>query len=106
MNSNLRIFQSTVHLELHIFENEGESLVRRTPLASDSPCKRLLVARHSLQETPCGKRVTPRRARVTPRERQDDRHKAAHSTVGEEHKKYKKKSPLVPRYILQKYHEI
>ena len=35
-------------------------------------------------------------------------HKAAHSNVGDEHKKYKckKKKPLVPRYILQTYHEI
>ena len=40
--------------------------------------------------------------------RKDDRHKAAHSNVGEEHKKSKseKKSPLLPRYILQMYHKI
>ena len=40
--------------------------------------------------------------------RKDDRHKAAHSNVGEEHKKYEseKNLPLVPRYILQTYHEI
>jgi hypothetical protein len=40
--------------------------------------------------------------------RKEDCHKAAHNTVGEEHKKYiqEKKSPLVPRYILQTYHEI
>ena len=32
----------------------------------------------------------------------------AHSTVGEEHQKYKckKKKTLVPRYILQTYHKI
>ena len=35
-------------------------------------------------------------------------HTTAHSAVGEDHKKYKCKKifPLVPRYILQTYHEI